>query len=208
MSGPSPRPRTLYDKIVDARCVAELSDDGLVLLYVDRTVINEYTSPQAFSGLREAGRPVWRPRSALAVVDHVNPTAAQRSRAMPDEGAARQVDYLQRNAADFGIELFDVLDRRQGIEHVVAPEQGLIQPGMVIAAGDSHTTTYGAFGALGGGPARRVGFLRRRRDPAIDRAGLVGARPPGHHRLQRGGVDRDGPVEDRTGIAAQPAPVP
>lgn len=151
MSGPSPRPRTLYDKIVDARCVAELSDDGLVLLYVDRTVINEYTSPQAFSGLREARRPVWRPRSALAVVDHVNPTAPQRSRAMPDAGAARQVDYLQRNAADFGIELFDVLDRRQGIEHVVAPEQGLIQPGMVIAAGDSHTTTYGAFGALGYG---------------------------------------------------------
>jgi len=151
MSGPSPRPRTLYDKIVDARRVAELSDDGLVLLYVDRTVINEYTSPQAFSGLREAGRPVWRPGSALAVVDHVNPTAARRSRAMPDEGAARQVDYLQRNAADFGIELFDVLDSRQGIEHVVAPEQGLIQPGMVIAAGDSHTTTYGAFGALGYG---------------------------------------------------------
>lgn len=151
MSGPSPRPRTLYDKIVDARCVAELSDDGLVLLYVDRTVINEYTSPQAFSGLREAGRAVWRPRNALAVVDHVNPTVPRRSRAMPDEGAARQVDYLQRNASDFGIELFDVLDRRQGIEHVVAPEQGLIQPGMVIAAGDSHTTTYGAFGALGYG---------------------------------------------------------
>lgn len=151
MSGPSPRPRTLYNKIVDARCVTELSDDGLVLIYVDRTVINEYTSPQAFSGLREAGRPVWRPRSALAVVDHVNPTAPQRSRAMPDAGAARQVDYLQRNAADFGIELFAVLDRRQGIEHVVAPEQGLILPGMVIAAGDSHTTTYGAFGALGYG---------------------------------------------------------
>lgn len=142
---------TLYDKLVDAHTVRRLSDDGQVLLYIDRTVLNEYTSPQAFSGLREAGRPVWRPASALMVVDHVNPTAPARTAAMPDEGAATQVAYFARNARDFGIELLDVLDPRQGIEHVVAPEQGFILPGMVVAAGDSHTTTYGALGALGFG---------------------------------------------------------
>ncbi|WP_407122226.1 3-isopropylmalate dehydratase large subunit [Bradyrhizobium sp. STM 3561] len=143
--------RTLYDKLVDAHLVRNLDDSGLVLLYVDRTVLNEYTSPQAFAGLRAAGRKVWNPKAALMVVDHVNPTAAQRTRAMPDRGAARQVDYFAENARDFGIEYFDILDPRQGIEHVVAPEQGLVMPGMVIAAGDSHTTAYGAFGALGYG---------------------------------------------------------
>lgn len=143
--------RTLYDKLVDAHVVRNLDDSGLVLLYVDRTVLNEYTSPQAFAGLRAAGRKVWNPKAALMVVDHVNPTAAQRTRAMPDRGAARQVDYFAENARDFGIEYFDILDPRQGIEHVVAPEQGLVMPGMVIAAGDSHSTAYGAFGALGYG---------------------------------------------------------
>lgn len=143
--------RTLYDKLVDAHVVRNLDDGGLALLYVDRTVLNEYTSPQAFAGLRAAGRKVWNPKAALMVVDHVNPTAAQRTRAMPDRGAARQVDYFAENARDFGIEYFDILDPRQGIEHVVAPEQGLVMPGMVIAAGDSHSTAYGAFGALGYG---------------------------------------------------------
>lgn len=143
--------RTLYDKLVDVHVVRNLDDGGLVLLYVDRTVLNEYTSPQAFAGLRAAGRKVWNPKAALMVVDHVNPTAAQRTRAMPDRGAARQVDYFAENARDFGIEYFDILDPRQGIEHVVAPEQGLVMPGMVIAAGDSHSTAYGAFGALGYG---------------------------------------------------------
>ena len=85
------------------------------------------------------------------MVDHVNPTAPVRTRRMPDAGGARQVSYLAENCADFGIELFDILDKRQGIEHVVAPEQGFILPGMVIAAGDSHTTTYGALGAFGFG---------------------------------------------------------
>jgi 3-isopropylmalate/(R)-2-methylmalate dehydratase large subunit len=143
--------RTLYDKLIDAHVVRLLDDDGLVLLYVDRTVLNEYTSPQAFAGLRDAGRKVWNPSAALMVVDHVNPTAARRTRQMPDADAARQVDYFADNARDFGIEYFDILDPRQGIEHVVAPEQGLVMPGMVIAAGDSHTTAYGAFGALGYG---------------------------------------------------------
>ncbi|ROM59236.1 3-isopropylmalate dehydratase large subunit [Pseudomonas poae] len=143
--------RTLYDKHIDAHTVCALDDQGHVLLYIDRQVINEYTSPQAFSGLREAGRTVWRPGTALAVVDHVNPTTPKRIAAMPDAGGARQVSYLAQNCRDFGIELLDILDKRQGIEHVIAPEQGFILPGMVIAAGDSHTTTYGALGAFGFG---------------------------------------------------------
>jgi 3-isopropylmalate/(R)-2-methylmalate dehydratase large subunit len=147
-----PDPRTLYDKLIDAHTVRKLDDRGHVLLYIDRQVLNEYTSPQAFSGLREKNRKVWRPQTALAVVDHVNPTTPVRTNAITiDAGSARQVSYLAENCRDFGIELFDVLDKRQGIEHVVMPEQGMILPGMVIASGDSHTTTYGAFGALGFG---------------------------------------------------------
>lgn len=143
--------RTLYDKHIDAHTICTLDDEGHVLLYIDRQVLNEYTSPQAFSGLREAGRKVWNPAAHLAVVDHVNPTTPARIPTMPDEGGSRQVAYLHRNCADFGLELFDILDSRQGIEHVVAPEQGFILPGMVVAAGDSHTTTYGALGAFGFG---------------------------------------------------------
>lgn len=143
---------TLYDKLVDSHTVRALSPDAKqLLLYVDRTVLNEYTSPQAFSGLRQAGRPVWRPQAALGIVDHVNPTAADRIAAMPDAGASRQAEYFAENCAHFGIELFDVLHHLQGIEHVVMPELGLVLPGTVVAAGDSHTTTYGAFGALGFG---------------------------------------------------------
>lgn len=144
-------PRTLYQKHIDSHTVCALDDQGHVLLYIDRQVANEYTSPQAFSGMREAGRNVWRPSATLAVVDHVNPTAPVRSATMPDTGGAQQVAYFEENCRDFGIELFDVLDKRQGIEHVVAPEQGFILPGMVVAAGDSHTTTYGALGAFGFG---------------------------------------------------------
>jgi 3-isopropylmalate/(R)-2-methylmalate dehydratase large subunit len=144
-------PRTLYQKHIDSHTVCTLDDQGHVLLYIDRQVANEYTSPQAFSGLRDAGRAVWRPSATLAVVDHVNPTAPDRVAAMPDAGGALQVSYFEKNCQEFGIELFDVLDKRQGIEHVVAPEQGFILPGMVVAAGDSHTTTYGALGAFGFG---------------------------------------------------------
>lgn len=147
--------RTLYDKLVDAHTVRHL-DAGTgpgsqVLLYIDRTVLNEYTSPQAFSGLRGAGRNVWRPKASLGVVDHVNPTAARRTTAMPDAASDRQVSYFAENGRNFGIEIFDVLHPSQGIEHVVAPELGFILPGMIVAAGDSHTTTYGALGALGFG---------------------------------------------------------
>ena len=144
--------KTLYDKLVDRHAIRTLDPTGRqVLLYVDRTVLNEYTSPQAFTGLRQAERPVWRPKAALGTVDHVNPTAARRTASMPDPGAARQASYFAENCRDFGIELFDVLHPLQGIEHVVMTEIGLVLPGMVIAAGDSHTTTYGALGALGFG---------------------------------------------------------
>ncbi|MFP1677061.1 3-isopropylmalate dehydratase large subunit [Alloalcanivorax sp. C16-2] len=144
-------PKTLYDKHIDSHTIRKLDEHGHVLLYIDRQVANEYTSPQAFSGLREAGRKVRRPSATLGVVDHVNPTAPHRTAEVADTGGARQVSYFGRNCEDFGIELFDILDGRQGIEHVVAPEQGFILPGMVVAAGDSHTTTYGALGAFGFG---------------------------------------------------------
>ncbi|HGM5491797.1 TPA: 3-isopropylmalate dehydratase large subunit [Serratia fonticola] len=142
---------TLYDKLVNSHLIRQLDDKGSVLLYIDRSILNEYTSPQAFSGLREANRKVWKPASILLNVDHVNPTRPERTPEMTDPGGELQVNYFRDNSRDFDIELFDVMDKRQGIEHVVAHEQGLVMPGMVIAAGDSHTTTYGAFGALGFG---------------------------------------------------------
>lgn len=143
--------KTLYRKFIDSHTVRELDNQGNVLLYIDRSILNEYTSPQAFSGLREKERRVWRPKSTLLNIDHVNPTRSVRTAEMTDEGGQLQVNYFRQNSKDFAIELFDVLDDRQGIEHVVAPEQGFVLPGMVIAAGDSHTTTYGALGAFGFG---------------------------------------------------------
>jgi 3-isopropylmalate/(R)-2-methylmalate dehydratase large subunit len=147
--------RTLYDKILDRHRVSSLNDvtgpGETLLLYVDRTVLNEYTSPQAFSGLRAAGRAAWRPQAALGVVDHVNSTAPGRDGGSADPGARRQIAYLSENGRDFGIEIYDVLHPRQGIEHVVLPDLGWVLPGLVIAAGDSHTTTYGAFGTVGFG---------------------------------------------------------
>jgi 3-isopropylmalate/(R)-2-methylmalate dehydratase large subunit len=143
------QPQTLYNKLVDSHTVRRLDDEAeVVLLYIDRTVLNEYTSPQAFTGLREAHRNVWRPSAALGTVDHVNPTTPLRTAAMADPAAAKQTAYFAQNCRDFGIESFDVLNPLQGIEHVVMPEIGLVLPGMVIAAGDSHTATYGAFGTL------------------------------------------------------------
>ena len=147
-------PRTLYQRIVDAHTVRTLGDSGQILLYVDRQVLNEYTSPQAFAALHAASRGVWRPQSTIAVVDHVNPTTPERNaRTMVIADAERslQVSLLAQNCARHGIVLYDMLDARQGIEHIVASEQGLVLPGMVMAAGDSHTTTHGAMGALGFG---------------------------------------------------------
>jgi 3-isopropylmalate/(R)-2-methylmalate dehydratase large subunit len=142
--------RTLYDKLVDTHTVRRI-DDRHVLLYIDRHIINEYTSPQAFTGLRESNRRPWRPETSFAIVDHVNPTHSKRTGEIEDAESARQVDYFGRNCKEFGIELVEILDPRQGIEHVVVPELGIALPGMAIACGDSHTTTYGALGILGFG---------------------------------------------------------
>lgn len=146
--------RTLYQRILDTHTVRPLGNSGQILLYVDRQVLNEYTSPQAFAALHAHGRSVWRPGSTLAVVDHVNattPVRNARTMVLHDADRARQVRTLAQNCARHGIQLLDMLDTRQGIEHVVASEQGWVLPGMVMAAGDSHTTTHGAMGALGFG---------------------------------------------------------
>lgn len=146
--------RTLYQHIVDAHTVRHIGNSGQILLYIDRQVLNEYTSPQAFAALRAQDRPVWRPEAHLAVVDHVNATTPLRTAVtmrIVDEARARQVSLLAENCKRYGIECIDMLDPRQGIEHVVVSEQGFVLPGMVIAAGDSHTTSHGAMGALGFG---------------------------------------------------------
>jgi 3-isopropylmalate/(R)-2-methylmalate dehydratase large subunit len=143
-------PRTLYDRIWDSHVVHE-ADDGTCLLYIDRHLVHEVTSPQAFEGLRMAGRKVRAPQATLAVPDHNVPTSADRQLAIKDEESRIQVEALRRNAADFGVEYFDVNDVRQGIVHIIGPEQGLTQPGMTIVCGDSHTATHGAFGALAHG---------------------------------------------------------
>ena len=139
-------PRTLYDKIWRDHVVAD-NGDGTVTLYIDRHLVHEVTSPQAFEGLRQAGRRPRRPGAALAVADHNVPTT-DRGAGIDDEESRIQVETLAANCAEFGIELFDMADPRQGIVHIVGPEQGLTQPGMTIVCGDSHTATHGAFGAL------------------------------------------------------------
>jgi 3-isopropylmalate/(R)-2-methylmalate dehydratase large subunit len=139
-------PQTLYDKIWQSHLVDE-QEDGTSLLYVDRHLVHEVTSPQAFEGLRLAGRPVRRPDATLAVADHNVPTT-DRSAGIADEDSRIQVETLSRNCHDFGIELYDMDDVRQGIVHIIGPEQGFTQPGMTIVCGDSHTATHGAFGAL------------------------------------------------------------
>src|SRR6188768_3442795 len=141
--------KTLYDKIF-ADHVVEQSPDGTSLLYIDRHLIHEVTSPQAFEGLRMAGRKVRAPEKTLAVVDHNVPTT-DRTKGIADEQSRVQVETLATNARDFGIEYFNERDKRQGIVHVVGPEQGFTLPGTTIVCGDSHTSTHGAFGALAHG---------------------------------------------------------
>jgi len=141
--------KTLYDKIFDDH-VVEKSPDGTCLLYVDRHLIHEVTSPQAFEGLRMSGRKVRAPEKTLAVVDHNVPTT-DRTKGIADEQSRVQVETLAANARDFGIEYFNERDKRQGIVHVVGPEQGFTLPGTTIVCGDSHTSTHGAFGALAHG---------------------------------------------------------
>lgn len=142
--------RTLYQKLVDSHCVQRL-DDEHVLLYTDLHIMNEYTSPQAFAGLRQRGLPVRRPWQNVAVVDHIIPTHPLKHRVIADPASALQASNLASNCELHGIALFDTNDPLQGIEHVIAPELGMIRPGMVVLCGDSHTTTYGALGALGFG---------------------------------------------------------
>ena len=142
-------PRTLYDKIWDAHLVHE-APDGTCLIYIDRHLVHEVTSPQAFEGLRMAGRKVRAPDKTLAVVDHNVPTT-DRSKGIDDPESALQIATLAENAREFGIEYYHERDRRQGIVHVVGPEQGFTLPGTTIVCGDSHTSTHGAFGALAHG---------------------------------------------------------
>jgi 3-isopropylmalate/(R)-2-methylmalate dehydratase large subunit len=139
-------PKTLYDKIWNDHLVDE-ADDGTCLIYIDRHLVHEVTSPQAFEGLRLARRKVHAPGRTLAVVDHNVPTT-DRSKGIDDEESRIQVEALAANCADFGIEYFNELDPRQGIVHVIGPEQGFTLPGTTIMCGDSHTSTHGAFGAL------------------------------------------------------------
>ncbi len=143
-------PKTLYDKIWDAHLVAEEAD-GTGLLYIDRHLVHEVTSPQAFEGLRMAGRGVRAPEKTVAVPDHNVPTSLDRAKGIDDEMSRIQVDALEKNATDFGITYYGVDDVRQGIVHIIGPEQGWTQPGMTIVCGDSHTATHGAFGALAHG---------------------------------------------------------
>jgi 3-isopropylmalate/(R)-2-methylmalate dehydratase large subunit len=139
-------PNTLYDKIWNEHIVHQ-QNDGTTLLYVDRHLIHEVTSPQAFEGLRISNRSVRRPNLTLAVADHNVPTS-NRSEGINDEESKIQVETLESNCKEFGIKIFNMQDKRQGIVHIIGPEQGFTQPGTVIVCGDSHTATHGAFGSL------------------------------------------------------------
>src|SRR5580700_1411232 len=143
------KPTTLYDKIWNDHLVHE-ADDGTCLLYIDRHLVHEVTSPQAFEGLRATGRKVHAPEKTLAVVDHNIPTT-DRTKPNPDPESAEQIRVMAENAKDFGIEYFNEFDIRQGIVHVIGPEQGFTLPGTTLVCGDSHTSTHGAFGALAHG---------------------------------------------------------
>jgi len=139
-------PRTLFDKIWESHLV-DTQPDGTCLLYIDRHLVHEVTSPQAFEGLRASGRGVRRPDATIAVADHNVPTT-DRSRGIEEPESRKQVETLERNVKEFGIPYFGLNDVRQGIVHIIGPEQGMTQPGMTIVCGDSHTATHGAFGAL------------------------------------------------------------
>ena len=138
--------KTLYDKIWDDHLV-HAQEDGTSLLYVDRHLVHEVTSPQAFEGLRNSNRKVRQPNLTLAVADHNVPTS-DRSKGISDEESRLQVETLEKNCEEFGIKLFGMDDKRQGIVHIIGPEQGFTQPGSIIVCGDSHTATHGAFGSL------------------------------------------------------------
>jgi 3-isopropylmalate/(R)-2-methylmalate dehydratase large subunit len=138
--------KTLFDKIWENHLVHQ-QDDGTCLIYIDRHLVHEVTSPQAFEGLRTSGRKVHRPQATQAVADHNVPTS-DRSKGITEEESRIQVETLEKNCRDFGVPYFSMDDIRQGIVHIIGPEQGMTQPGMTIVCGDSHTSTHGAFGAL------------------------------------------------------------
>ncbi|MCR9070849.1 MAG: 3-isopropylmalate dehydratase large subunit [Alphaproteobacteria bacterium] len=139
-------PRTLFDKIWQSHLV-DVQEDGTCLIYIDRHLVHEVTSPQAFEGLKLAGRKVRRPDLTLAVADHNVPTT-DRSKGIEDDESRIQVETLEKNVKEFGVPYFPVMDVRQGIVHIIGPEQGFTLPGMTIVCGDSHTATHGAFGSL------------------------------------------------------------
>ena len=141
--------KTLYDKLWESHVVREEAD-GTALLYIDRHLVHEVTSPQAFEGLRLAARPLWRTDANLATADHTVPTT-DRSGGIADPVSRIQVETLDQNCAEFGITEFGMNDHRQGIVHVMGPEQGATLPGMTVVCGDSHNSTHGAFGALAHG---------------------------------------------------------
>jgi len=143
----STAPKTLFEKVWEQHVVAEPKGEP-TLLYIDLQLLHEVTSPQAFEGLRLAGRKVRRPDRCIATVDHNVPTTVEGRLHIVDQIAATQIDALRKNCADFGVELYDVNSREQGIVHVIGPELGITKPGMTIVCGDSHTSTHGAFGAL------------------------------------------------------------
>jgi len=177
------QPRTLFDKIWESHLV-DRQEDGTCRIYIDRHLVHEVTSPQAFEGLRLAGRRVRRPNATLAVADHNVPTS-DRSKGISDEESRIQVETLARNCADFDVPFIAMDDTRQGIVHIIGPEQGFTQPGMTIVCGDSHTSTHGAFGALafGIGTSEVEHVLATQtlvQKPARNmRLIVAGARPPG-----------------------------
>ncbi|HUD92927.1 3-isopropylmalate dehydratase large subunit [Sphingobium sp.] len=183
-----PRPRTLYEKIWDAHIVMQ-RDDGTALIYIDRHLVHEVTSPQAFDGLSRAGRPVKRPDLTLAVPDHNVPTTARvdaRGDRLPieDPASAKQLALLASNSAAFGVDYIDEVDEQQGIVHVIGPELGFTLPGAVLVCGDSHTSTHGAVGALAFGIgtseiehvlATQTLLLRRSKSLEVHVVGALGA---------------------------------
>ena len=177
------QPKTLYDKIWDAHAV-RVTEDGATILYIDRHLVHEVTSPQAFEGLRAAGRKVRRPEAVLAVPDHNVPTTPDRAEKIDDPESATQLAALEQNCKAFGVPYIPMLDVRQGIVHVTGPEQGFTLPGATIVCGDSHTATHGAFGALAFGIgtsevehvlATETLLLKKSKNMRVHVSGAVGA---------------------------------
>jgi len=175
--------KTLFDKVWEQHIVKE-NDDGSVLLYIDRHLVHEVTSPQAFEGLRLAGRKPWRVNAAVATPDHNVPTT-DRDKGITDPVSRIQVEALDANCEEFGITEFGLDDIRQGVVHVMGPEQGLILPGMTVVCGDSHTSTHGAFGsiAMGIGTSEVEHVLATQcliqKKPKVMRINVNGTRPNG-----------------------------